>query len=433
MIELRYYSYIIRTVVLSLVVLFSCSAFGAGAGVGDSVVVDQPETENEKIEEDVHKVEKDARKFGKTTGTIVEKTLGKNTTAIVEKTYYSTMDFVTGKLKNYLDSSGIKGTDPTYVALPKRKWRVSLVGDMDNMSCNVNSNIDKTTPNAAGGERSAWDFELKIRPPVSASTGVWVGYMGYGFGISYLKTGQSNTNFSMNMASPNYSINVRWIHYNKDHELHDWYNRGYSYTDLLKNDNYSFDIASIVFDAYWIFNKKKFSLSAAYDMSTIQLRSAGSFIAGIVYNYQKCDYAVPDNVSLLMDANGIGKVKTYQGSISGGYTYNWVPTPGLVINLTGMPVLTLYNHTRLYLYDWQIITEGNGSGKVIGVKTDLKDSHSENGKIALNVNARIAAAYRYKNFVFSFMAQAYYMRSYLHETSFKVFQWTMKASAGIAL
>jgi hypothetical protein len=444
---LNHYNHIARTAALLLAFLPSCGAFGAGE-VRDSVAVAPKEhrdsavvatSENKdsaavapatETHEEKTRKETIGRKLGKATTDIVGKTLGKGTSNLVENTYYSTKDFVTGKLKNYLDSSGIKGTDPRYVALPRRKWRVSLTGDMDHMRATVSSNIDRTTPD---GMNQVWDFDTKMRPPVSASTGVWLGYMGYGFGVSFLKTGQENTNFSMNMTSPNYSINVRWLRYSREHDLHDWYSKGMSFNDLMRSEDYNFDITSIVFDAYWIFNKKKFSLSAAYDMSTIQLRSAGSFIAGIVYNYGKCDYAVPDNVRLLMEANGIGKMKTYQGSISGGYTYNWVPMPGLVINLTGMPVLTLYSHSRLYKYRWENIPKHPGSSEIVGTRIYETDTHSENGRITLNINARIAAAYRYKHFVFSFMAQAYYLRSYLDATTFKVLQWNMKATAGIML
>ena len=406
---------------LSFVFLFSLSAFGTNVEVEDSVVTSVSDRD---------KIKKDEHILIKTT-----KQIGKGTSAIAEAGYNVSKDFITGKLKNYLDSSGIKGTNPEYVGLPKRKWRVSLIGDMDKMSIYIHSNKDANVISPDGNDETIpQDFNLDVRPPMSASTGIWVGYMGYGLGLSYLKTGKDNTNIAMNLSAPHYGINVRWIRYNTEHALHGWAERGLTVEELYQNKNYAFDIGSIVFDGYYIFNKKKFSLSAAYDLSTVQLRSAGSFIAGLMFNYQKCEYANPDNAYLLTQAERVGKLKMYQGSIGGGYTYNWVPTPGLVINLTGMPVLTLYSHSKLYQYNVDKIYQDNDNDKkIIGFNVTPAEAYSENGKVALNITGRIAAAYRYKIYVFSYMAQAYYLRSYFNQSSFKVFQWNMKASVGITL
>lgn len=391
--------------------LFSCSAFAAGTDDGDSITTSEPHESKWKHDEEVLKKDKYR--------------IEKKTKAIAIKTYDVTKDFVMGKLRNYLDSSGIKGTDPTYIGLPKRKWRVSLIADMDDMAVDV-ENTSKE------GDKS-WSFDLKVRPPMSASSGIWVGYMGYGFGFSYFKTGQNSTNLAMNFASPNYSLNVRWIRSNTDHKLKGWAEKGIPFEQLVESNDYAYKLESFVFDGYWIFNKKKFSLSATYDLSTVQLRSAGSFIAGMMFNYQKCDYSSPDNIGLLVEANHIGKVKMNQLSAGGGYTYNWVPTPGLVINMMAMPVLTFFSSSKLYKYDWAFQYKDTSQTEVNGVTIIPGDDHNEHGKVALNVNTRLAAAYRYKIWVFSIFAQANYLRSYFEGTSFKVFQWNMKGTVGITL
>ena len=400
-----------KTIFLFLTLLFSCSGFAAGIDDGDSITTSEPKESKLKHEEEVLKRD--------------ERSIEKKTKFIVVKTYDVTKDFVTGKLRNYLDSSGIKGTDPTYIGLPKRKWRVSLIADMDDMAVDV-ENTSKE------GDKS-WSFDLKVRPPMSASSGIWVGYMGYGFGFSYFKTGQNSTNLAMNFASPNYSLNVRWIRSNTDHKLKGWAEKGIPFEQLVESNDYAYKLESFVFDGYWIFNKKKFSLSATYDLSTVQLRSAGSFIAGMMFNYQKCDYSSPDNIGLLLEANHIGKVKMNQLSAGGGYTYNWVPKPGLVINMMAMPVLTFFSSSKLYKYDWAYQYKDAARTEINGVTVTPGEEHSEHGKVALNVNARIAAAYRYKIWVFSVFAQANYLRSYFKGTSFKVFQWNMKGTVGITL
>ena len=400
-----------KTIFLFLTLLFSCSGFAADIDDSDTITTSEPKESKLKHDEELLKRD--------------ERHIEKKTKFIVVKTYDVTKDFVLGKLRNYLDSSGIKGTDPAYIGLPKRKWRLSLIADMDDMNVDV-----KNTSN--DGDKS-WSFDLKVRPPMSASSGIWVGYMGYGFGFSYFKTGQNSTNMAMNFAAPSYSINVRWIRSNTDHKLKDWAEKGMTYEQLVESRDYGYKIESFVFDGYWIFNKKKFSLSATYDLSTVQLRSAGSFIAGLMFNYQKCDYSSPDNIGLLVEANHIGKVKMNQLSAGGGYTYNWVPKPGLVINMMAMPVLTFFSNSKLRKYDWTYQYKDAARTQINGVTVIPGEEHTEHGKVALNVNTRIAAAYRYKIWVFSIFAQANYLRSYFEGTSFKVFQWNMKGTVGITL
>lgn len=358
----------------------------------------------------------------------ITKKVSEATTAIAYKTFDVTKSIVPDRLLNYLDSSGVKGADPAYIALPKRKWRVSLTSDMDKMSVDV-TRSGSYIP--AEGKVENWATDFDFHTPMSASVGLWVGYMGYGAGFSFVKAEQNNTNMSMNMASRNFGLNIRWIRYSTDHGLKGWAEKGIPLTEVMKCKNYAYDITSFVFDGYWLFNKKKFSYSAAYDLSTVQLRSAGSFMAGLMVNYQKCDFSNPDNILLLVQANSIGKVNMFQGSVGGGYSYNWVPTQGLVINITAMPVLTLYSRSKFYRYDWEVQHSETGGDVITKVTITSAEKHSENGKVAFNLNARLAAAYRYKIYVFSLLAQGHYLRSYFENTSFKVFQWNVKATAGI--
>ena len=420
-----------KTFIITIAFILSCSTFAAGhdnsVSAPDSVTVpagthatESPAVSSQGNDSTHKRRDVDLKH--------ITKKVGEATTALAYKTYDVTKTIVPDRLMNYLDSSGIKGADPAYIALPKRKWRVSLTGDMDRMSVDVASRNSYIPPN---GKEESWATDFNFYTPMSASVGVWVGYMGYGAGFSFVKAEQNNTNMSLNVASRNFGLNIRWIRYSTDHELKGWAEKGIPFSEVMKSNNYAYDITSFVFDGYWFFNRKKFSYSAAYDLSTVQLRSAGSFMAGLMVNYQKCDFSDPDNLFLLAQANHIGKVNMFQGSIGGGYAYNWVPMPGLVINVTAMPVLTLYTRSKLYRYNWNIERSDTDENVITNVTVTSADKYSENGKVAFNLNARIAAAYRYKIFVFSLLAQGHYLRSYFEETSFKVFQWNVKATAGI--
>lgn len=99
------------------------------------------------------------------------------------------------------------------------------------------------------------------------------------------------------------------------------------------------------FDAFYIFNHQHYAHSAAYGISKLQLRSAGSFILGIQYSKQECDF----DTSLLPDglkpytpqiANNLNfLMKDY--AINIGYGYNWVFHRNWLFNITATPSLGL--------------------------------------------------------------------------------------------
>jgi hypothetical protein len=100
-----------------------------------------------------------------------------------------------------------------------------------------------------------------------------------------------------------------------------------------------------------MFNGKRFSYAAAYDQSSIQIRSAGSFMLGLMWFQTSIDYARPLNALLIQILDGVGRIKLHEGSIGLGYAYNGVPMKNLLINITAMPMLVVYNRTKAYLYE----------------------------------------------------------------------------------
>lgn len=105
-----------------------------------------------------------------------------------------------------------------------------------------------------------------------------------------------------------------------------------------------------------MFNSRKFSYPAAYKQRVIQKRSAGSLMAGVMYNYTRIDYSSDSNGDLIYLMEGLGKVELWQGSVGVGYAYNWVPARGLLINVMAMPMLTLVNKLKAYGYATNIET-----------------------------------------------------------------------------
>lgn len=92
---------------------------------------------------------------------------------------------------------------------------------------------------------------------------------------------------------------------------------------------------------FYIFDYKKYSYAAAYNLSNYQLKSAGSWIAGISGTFYDCGFdfdQLPENVKeetnfpfnyYKFDYNAI--------DLFGGYGYNWVINKHLLLNTTIMP------------------------------------------------------------------------------------------------
>ena len=108
-----------------------------------------------------------------------------------------------------------------------------------------------------------------------------------------------------------------------------------------------------------MFNGKKFSYAAAYDQSVIQKRSAGSLMAGLMYNYTDIDYAANSNGDLIYLMSGLGRIKLWQGSVGFdtrvSLTYN---LGRYFFNVYGQFNNIRYHHnnTKGYLNDWFVNT-----------------------------------------------------------------------------
>lgn len=334
----------------------------------------------------------------------------------------------------YLDSSNVKGVDPAYITQPDKPWAVVL-----------NTNIDKLNLDVSTTDGN-FTCEMQIKPPVSTSIGLWAGYRGYGAGYSLALSGNDGFSFSMNMVSPSYGINLRINRFSFKNP-----NASFSGTDGIISESGELTedflnmflsrpmkIGSLAFDSYWVFNKKRFSLLAAYDQSTTQLRSAGSLIAGIMYYYQKLDYDNPRNFFFIKNAGNVGLMRVYQGSVGLGYTYNWVPARGLVFNVVAMPVLTLINKVKSSRYEIILPDEGEydswDADSYLDAITMRPDGEETlNGGVRLNFDLRMAASYCWRNWYVGATGQVHHFRSNNDNTTLKLTEWTVKAFIGMRL
>ena len=344
----------------------------------------------------------------------------------------------------YLDSSNVKDTDPEYIALPEKKWCITLNSNTDQMSLDLNSHVEENyiDKDDLSPIQSQFDINLIIKPPVANSLGLWVGYRGWGAGYSLSLSGNKGINMSFNIATPSNGVNIRLRRFNfsnpETHFTNIFYNGkplGEDIDNTLKLDQ-AMEIESFVFDGYWIFNKRRFSLASAYGQSVIQKKSAGSFIAGLMMYYQKFDMSQPQNLSILSDMfSGLGCLKIYQGSLGAGYTYNWVPTKGLLVNAVAMPVVSVLNYMKAdnytvsYAYD---NPDGNPNIENIwdNVVVEHKRSNSQWGRIRLNMDVRASVTYWYRNCFINLMGQIHSFSSSYNDTKIVMGNWDIKGALG---
>lgn len=119
------------------------------------------------------------------------------------------------------------------------------------------------------------------------------------------------------------------------------YNDGKRITDL-KFDGLLRESTSL--DLYYFFNHRKYSQAAAYCYSKKQIRSAGSFIAGLLMSEQDIyfdfDYLDNEEMKKFLPQNGtMSEFRFHYGEFNAlvGYTYNWVFHKNWLFNITAAP------------------------------------------------------------------------------------------------
>ena len=200
-------------------------------------------------------------------------------------------------------------------------------------------------------------------------------------------------------------------------------------------------VRSLFLDGYYLFNGKHFSYAAAYDQSLIQRRSAGSFIAGLMYYHTSVAYDGDQNWPLLLLMNNVGKIKFTQASAGAGYAYNWVPARGLLVSAQVMPMLTFYNRMYTYfyetvnqkgqtVYEWFYDDAEDDDEPLVWHANEVEERKTSN-RVNWNFDARLSVSYNWRSS---------YLRLYGHYNRFnykndegdgRLSDWTVYASYGL--
>lgn len=340
-------------------------------------------------------------------------------------------------VKTLIDSMAVANIDRSYIEQPKKPWAVEARSSISHSSLEMEA--DWSYGDLLDGRISA-----KTDNNLPASLGVWVGYRGYGFGLSKQLSGEGST-FSLGAMGGSFGINMRICNYRSAAPYVSYFFASEGEVDA-DEDHVPMDdpikVRSFFLDGYYMFNGKHFSYAAAYDQSLIQRRSAGSFMAGLMYYHSSVAFDDDSNWPLILLMRTIGKLKFTQANVGAGYAYNWVPARGWLISAQVMPMISFYNKNTVYYYDVQ----DNDGRSVFGlVLMDDEDSFDYDGNykivedtsestanhVSWNFDARLSLVYNWKNC---------YLRVYGHYNRFRykndygigwLQDWTGYASLGI--
>ena len=349
------------------------------------------------------------------------------------------------RLGRLIDTLAVKGVDPHYIVAPKRPWQVIVKGNVSQSELKMKSTIDGSTIFGEVASDLVWEPTIKTTP--STYAGVWAGYRGYGLGYSWNVGGNDGSFLTFGATGGSYGVNLR-IHSFSSDNPEVYYKGIFTYgnnTETISGTE-SNPLASpiktrtLMLDAYYMFNGKRFSYAAAYDQSVIQKRSAGSFMVGAMYYYSHINYANDENAAFILLMDDIGRIKQWQLSIGAGYAYNLVPCRGLLINAMFMPMLTVYDRHKTWRYDSNLRDQAINNvlyneDELIESDYRLKeeplsvtDSHSP---IALNFDTRLSLTYQW-NWLF-INAYGQFSRFHFKEGCVKgtLLDWYVNASIGV--
>ena len=347
------------------------------------------------------------------------------------------------KVGTTIDSMSAKGLDRNYIDAPEKPWQLIAKGNVNQTIVSMNAD-----GNILGVDYSARPY-LRTQP--SQYAGFWAGYRGYGIGYTVNVGGDKGSNLVFGATGGAYGINVR---------IHSFDNSNPSInlnSELLTEEEQKtwnnvqlidpIHVRTVIADGYYMFNGKKFSYAAAYDQSVIQKRSAGSLMAGLMYNYTHIDYATDVNGDLVYLMHGLGKVKLWQGSAGVGYAYNWVPARGLLVNVMLMPMVTFVNKLKVFAYatnvselmtddrfwDDDISNEEWDEWFYSNVHITPMGDKTINSGISLGFDTRMSVTYNFGRYFISAYGQFNNIRYRHQSTHGYLNDWFINTAIGIRL
>jgi len=225
--------------------------------------------------------------------------------------------------------------DTNYVARPEGKLTLKLKGNQ--------------TGNGIRAKGTVNDLNFKSNLSTSHKTTISIGAAYRGLSASYsinpakLKGFYDDYELNFNYYASRFCIDAS---YQRSSSLSGDMTVGENATRMESGEA---DMKVFNITGYYVFNHRRYSVSAAYSQSYIQRRSAGSWLAGLSYQGGSIKTSderkeqKPDSPDVRIGVGHIG--------IGGGYGYNLVLGKKWLLNLTLLPTFVVYNRNKLTIND----------------------------------------------------------------------------------
>lgn len=284
------------------------------------------------------------------------------------------------KVGRFADEWFMRGVDTNYIALPKYRFRLALNGEAGSVHTIL------TGKNVPYYENINCHFNSNVTPKI----GLVLGFRNIqaGYAIDLFK-GYSNFNLAINQNAFGLEILRRKT----------FYANGYIDASSIegKTNINAGDIGVTTFflSAYFAFNRKKFSMPAAFNQSYIQKKSAGSVLAYVDFLYTDMEF---QKNSYMVMAGGMRSMELYQVALGVGYGYNYTPNKGkLLLHISAAPLLVFFNR-MIQTGDTRMITDAEKMGfnlifsRKIKPKFPVYVSGIVKAAVVWNINDRFALA-----------------------------------------
>lgn len=245
-------------------------------------------------------------------------------------------------------------TDSAYIEPQRYNYTVMLQ--------NTNTYESYTLYSKKGGQK------ITFSPEPSYRLGPYLGwrwvFLGYTFDLKHVSASSDHTNkkeLDLSLYSSLLGLDLFWRQTGNSYRIHSLDLGEKVNTEPIRKtdfDGFKASIKGVSF--YYIFNHRKFSYPAAYSQSTIQRRSAGSWMVGLGYtqhqlevDWDKLSRLVADRLGKTQSDKEVAKIDSslmfskveysdYSATV--GYGYNWVICPNLLFNAS-LSVGLAYNQS----------------------------------------------------------------------------------------
>lgn len=202
-----------------------------------------------------------------------------------------------------------------------------------------------------GKTKDGMEQSITARPVPNIKVGPYFGwswiFLGYTFDVSHPRHAGQSSEFNLSLYSALLGCDFVYIKNNGDYRLKRAMGfEGVKPSSVRGIDFSGMDANTLSFNAYYIFNHRHFSYPAAYNQSTVQRKSCGSWMIGAGFSKQHVSFDYSRLPSSLIGTTESPKIiEELKFSdinygyyyFSGGYAYNWVFARNWLLGGSVMP------------------------------------------------------------------------------------------------